>query len=239
MLFRRLPQQFLHRPQCVFVNLGLVCLVAHKNPSVLSLLPADARLKIARADAIDAYSGLEIALARLFAQVLGTTPDQAGVVLFRVGNARARNKMIEHLIKRKHGPKYNLYWNWLLKFIGQLDQRRNEVVHWHMQIRPNFGRSGNLTSATASLVPPNVWDRRRSRQSLNERDLKDFALKCDFAEAAVWFFVFYGEGRLGTRKMRATWQDIFQRPLAYPPQDNHPICQRWPKRIVLLAPSRG
>jgi hypothetical protein len=104
-------------------------MATHKSFPWLSQVPVDARFKIARAEAIDAYSGLEISLARLFAEMLGTKPDLAGIVLFRIGNARARNKMIEQLIKPKYGPKYNFYWNSVFKFIGQLDQRRNEVVH--------------------------------------------------------------------------------------------------------------
>ena len=206
-----------------------------KNPPTPLL--ADARLKIARAEAIDAYSGLEIALSRLFAHLLGITAKSAGIVLFRIGNARARNKMIELLIKGKYGPKHSLFWNSLFKFINQLDQTRNEVVHWHMLVAPNFGRSGKLTSATVKLIPPNIWDRRRKKQSLTERDLYDFALKCDFADAAVWSFVRFVAVPRSNRKWRAAWRDIFQRPLAYPPAGTHPICERWPKRrIELLLP---
>jgi hypothetical protein len=145
--------------------------------------------------------------------MLGTKPDLAGIVLFRIGNARARNKMIEQLIKLKYGPKYNFYWNSVFKFIGQLDQRRNEVVHWSMSVLPNFGRTGKLTSATIKLVPPNIWDRRKTKEGLNERDLKDFALKCEFAEAAVWCFVMFSISRRSNRKQRATWLDVFQQPL--------------------------
>jgi hypothetical protein len=212
-------------------------MVTHKNPPWLPPLPADARFKIARADAIDVYSGLEIALARLFAVVLGTKADLAGIVLFRVGNTRARNKMIEQLIKRKYGSKYNLYWNSVFKLIGQLDQTRNEVVHWSMSVLPNFNRSGMLTSAAVKLTPPNIWDIKRGKQKLIERDLKSFALKCEFAEAAVWSFVMFALNPRN-RNRRATWLAIFQQPLAYPPPDNHPIRQRWPKRIALLMPSR-
>jgi hypothetical protein len=212
-------------------------MATHKNIPLLPPLPADARLKIARAEAIDAYSSLEIALSRLFADVLGTKPDLAGIVLFRIGNARARNRMIELLIKRKYGAKFNLYWNFVFKFIGQLDQRRNEVVHWSVRITPHFARSGKLTSATAKLVPPNIWDHRRGEESLSERDLNDFARKCDFAEAAVWSFVMFSVTR--NRERRATWRDIFQQPLAYPPPENHPICQRWPKRRIMLVPLRS
>jgi hypothetical protein len=214
-------------------------MAANKNPPWLPPLPADARFKIARAEAIEAYSSLEISLARIFAEVLSTKPDLAGIVLFRIGNTRARNRMIEQLIKRRYGPKYNLYWNSLFKFIGQLDQTRNEVVHWSTSVLPNFNRSGTLTSATVKLVPPNIWDRKRGKQKLTERDLKTFALKCDFAEAAVWSFVTFAVSRYGSRKRRATWRDIFQQPLAYPPPENHPICQRWPKRIMVLVPSRS
>lgn len=213
-------------------------MAAHKGPPWLPLLPVDARLKIARADAIDSYGGLEVALALLFSRLLGTKPDLGALVLFQISNARARNKMIEQLMKRKYGSKFNLYWNWLIKFIDQLDQRRNEVVHWHMRIQPNFNRAGRLTSGSVMLSPPNLWDRRRGKGRITERDLSAFALKCDFAEAAVWSFLIYVMGRQGRRKTRAAWLGICQQPLAYPPPDTHPICQRWPKRIILLAPSR-
>lgn len=211
-------------------------MVVHRNPP-LPRLPADARFKMARADAIDAYSGLEIAFARLFAVVLGTKPDLAGVVLFRVGNSRARNNMIEQLIKRKYGSKHNSYWNSVFKLVGQLDHTRNEIVHWTINVLPNFNRSGKLTSATVLLVPPNIWDRRRGKQKLTERDLKAFALKCEFAEAAVWSFVMFALAPRN-RKRRAVWLNIFQQPLVYPPPEAHPIRERWPKRIILLAPSR-
>jgi hypothetical protein len=184
-------------------------------------------------------AAVEIALARLVASLLGTKPDLAGIILFRISNARARNKAIELLIKKKYGAKFNSYWNSVFKFITQLDQTRNEIVHWHMRITPNFGRTGKLTSATTELVPLNIWEHRRGKGRYSERDLINFSLKCEFAEAAVWSFVTYVAIRRGHRKMRATWRDICQRALVYPPPDNHPICQRWPKARILLAPSRS
>ncbi|HZE52592.1 MAG TPA: hypothetical protein VE111_04865 [Bradyrhizobium sp.] len=213
-------------------------MAAHLKPPQSPHPLADARLKIARAEAIDAYGGLEISLSRIFADLLGTKPDLAGIVLFRIGNSRARNKMIELLIKRKYGAKFNLYWNSVFKLIGQLDNRRNEIVHWNMSVRPNFGRSGKLTSATAKLFPPNIWDRRRGKQSLNERDLFDFVLRCEFAEAAVWSFLTFLVIHGGNAKLRAAWRGIFQQPLVYPPVDDHPICLRWPKHRILLRPAR-
>lgn len=200
----------------------------------------DVRLRIARADAIESYSGLEIALCRLFAHVLGTKVELAGIVFFRITSARARNSTADALIKRKYGAKFNLFWNSIFKMIGQLDNKRNEIVHWRTNIQPNFNRAGRLTSVTAKLRPPNLWDRRRHKPSLDERDLNDFALKCEFVDAAIWSFVqFAVSGRRGGRKQRAAWRGIFQRPLTYPPPHNHPICMRWPKRQVLLVPVRS
>jgi hypothetical protein len=223
----------------VRLNCSQAPVAAHENPPWLPPLPADARFKIARAEAIDAYSGLEISLSRLFAGLLGTKPDLAGIVLFRIGNAPARNKMIDLLIKRKYGAKFNLYWNSVFKLIGQLDQKRNEIVHWSMGVVPHFGRSGKLASATVRLVPPNIWDSRRGKQSLTERHLTDFALQCDFAEAAVWSFVMFVVISHGNQKLPAAWRDIFQRPLTFPLPDNHPICRRWPKRRMLLVLPRS
>ncbi len=62
-------------------------------------LPVDQRLKIARADAIEAYSNLEIALCRLLALLLGTKVDLAGIVFFRINNTRARSAALDSLLR--------------------------------------------------------------------------------------------------------------------------------------------
>jgi hypothetical protein len=212
-------------------------MASHQNPHVK--LQPDVRFKVARADAIESYSILESALSRLFADVLETKPSLAGIVFFRTANARARNSIIDALIKRKHGPKFNPYWNFLLKFISRLDSRRNEIVHWRQTMKVNFGRTRQITSISLSLVPPNLWDRKPSKNRLTEHDLSDFSLRCDFAAAAIWTFIHYSimRGR-GSRARRDALRNALELQLTYPPTENHPIRRRWPKPVVLLQPSR-
>jgi hypothetical protein len=200
--------------------------------------PADVRLRLARADAIESYSSLELTLCSLFAILLGTKADLGGIVFFKITATRSRNSIIETLIKRKYGTEFNAYWNSVIKIIGQLDNKRNEVIHWYSGMNLNFARDGRISSATAMLVPPNLWDRKRGSPKLTEKTLNDFTLKCEFAEAAILSFLLYGKGRRIRRKPRAAWRDIFRQPLAYPPPDKHPIRLMWPKQTILIRPLR-
>jgi hypothetical protein len=201
-------------------------------------LTPDARLMVLRAKAIDSYANLEMTLSTLFGRLLGVKPDVAGIILFRVTNAGARNSIVEKILHHRYGKKYNLYWNSVKALLRPLDQRRNEIVHWHMATYPNFGRTGKITSASAILAPLNIWERRRSKGKLREKDLADFALKCEFVEAALWHLAVYGIGRIGKRGPRSTWQDILRRPIDYPPAPAHPICLMWPKRVFRVQASR-
>src|SRR5437588_2076306 len=137
-------------------------------------LPVDQRLKIARADAIEAYSNLELALCRLLALLLGTKVDLAGIVFFRINNTRARSAALDSLLRHKYGTKYNLYWNSVFKLITQLDNERNQIVHWRTQLDLHWGRKKQLSSVTAKLMPPNMWDTRPKRPFITEKGLKDF-----------------------------------------------------------------
>jgi RecB family exonuclease len=87
---------------------------------------------VARANAIQAYAKLEFSLSIVFSRLLGTQPDIAGLVFFRITNTYQRNGILEDLKKHRFGNEYNLFWNSIMKIIRQIDQRRNEIVHWHV-----------------------------------------------------------------------------------------------------------
>ena len=87
---------------------------------------------LARASAIQAYAALERSLSFLFAQWLGTPIDVAGLVFFRITSTHARNRILDDLKKKKLENQYNLFWNSLLALTRTIDQRRNEIVHWHI-----------------------------------------------------------------------------------------------------------
>jgi hypothetical protein len=89
-------------------------------------------LPLSRALAIQAYATLEFSLSTIFAQWLGTSVDVAGLVFFRITNTHARNRILDDLKKKRLESNYNLFWNSLLSLIRTIDQRRNEIVHWHI-----------------------------------------------------------------------------------------------------------
>ena len=94
---------------------------------------------VERARAIDSYARVEHSLSSLFADLLGTHRDIGGIVFFKITNASARNAMIESLLEKKHGATYEAFWSGipntpnkrgLFTLVRQLDQTRNEIIHW-------------------------------------------------------------------------------------------------------------
>jgi hypothetical protein len=103
----------------------------------------DADFQIARGLAVEAYANLEYAQSMLFAQLLDTTQDRASIIFFRITNRRSRNRIISDLLEKEFGDKYDIYWQGqggvsgqkrepgLFTLINNLDDCRNEIVHWH------------------------------------------------------------------------------------------------------------
>jgi len=99
----------------------------------LSMIPNDEPTRnfmVVRAMAIVQYAQLESSLAGLFTRLLGVTPDIAGVPFFKINNARSRNSMLKKLLRERHGSTYNVFFNPLIKYIGGLDDSRNQIIHW-------------------------------------------------------------------------------------------------------------
>ena len=68
------------------------------------------RLIVQRANAIDAYAGLERSLAIIFSMLLDIDQDLATLVFYRIVNTRSRNAMLQDLITRKYSTTYKRYW---------------------------------------------------------------------------------------------------------------------------------
>jgi hypothetical protein len=96
-------------------------------------------LQLARAAVIEGYAGVEESLASLFAALLGAWPHHAAVVFWRLTNTSSRNKIIEQLLTSRFGTQFDSYWHGqkhvggLFTLIRQLDQTRNELVHWRVR----------------------------------------------------------------------------------------------------------
>ena len=200
------------------------------NPDV-----TDGRLQIARANAIQQYSNVELGLCKIFGDLLGTEPELAGVVFFRITASRARNTIISSLLKRKTAKQYDAYWNGapnthkrhgMFTLIGELDGKRNEIVHW--QTATNIAISDGGVAASQSLVPPNVWGIKSDSPSISVKDLNAFSVKADFVARSLNMFAIIALNRaqidVGEQQ---TWLRIFEQPATYPPPYSHPLSPNY------------
>jgi hypothetical protein len=198
----------------------------------------DDELRIARALAIEAYAGVESALVVLLGRLLGTTNDLAAIVFFRITNTSARNAIIEQLLKKTHDTKYDTYWHGqagasgqrripgLFALIQQLDNRRNEIVHWHSR-----SSSSSTGEQWDDLAPAYYWARAPHLKSITTPDLNDFIEKANFVQKSIFYFCQFTTKppdvflRAYGRELE-TWVNIFQQPATYPPSSDHPLAPK-------------
>jgi hypothetical protein len=178
-----------------------------------------------RAIAIQAYANLEMSLAILFAALLGILVDLAGLVLFRITNTHARNRILDDLQSKKHGTTYDTFWNSLISFIRTLDQRRNEIVHWHVVQNINLALD-HKEAASLSLAPPTGWTT-QSAASISDNDLSDFIQRCEFASRLITMFRGVVHEPAIPDDVRETWLPIFARAVTYPPSETHPLSPNY------------
>ena len=57
-----------------------------------------------RGKAVQAYARLEQALCRIFADISGTAPQIAAIIFFRIQSTRARNDVLDKLLRLRYGP---------------------------------------------------------------------------------------------------------------------------------------
>jgi hypothetical protein len=176
---------------------------------------------IARANAIELYASIEQSMASMLAQLLKTDAELAGIVFFRIVNARSRNVIFESLFKKRFGQQYGEYWTSLSKIIRTLDDTRNQIIHWHVAHHLSVSADGVPTSAFA-LIPPNFWALTETSPQIRIDDLLNFTAKCDFVYRSINMLGLELMGKLdgGTAE---TWREIFREPAVYPPPDTHPL----------------
>ncbi len=184
---------------------------------------ASIALHVARAKAIEQYSALEQSLCRVFGRALGTEPDYAGIVFFKITSARGRLAMIEKLLRKRLGDRYaSLFWNPAISAIKVLDQKRNEIVHWTTLV--HIGD----TLPIVHLVPPNLYDLRPGRSPYWDADkLNEFKGECDYYSRLLnmyWMNVLTTDA---PEDLRRPWLDRFQQAQPYPPPDTHPLSPNY------------
>lgn len=181
-------------------------------------------LQFVRGQALDAYSGLEQILMEVFCSLIEANLGFGGIVFFRLTNTGLRNKIFEELIERKYGTVYDDYWfgkGGLLSLIRQIDQRRNEVVHW----KPVF----EATAGEFVLRSPNLWNKKSPDTYLTIDNVCEFIAKCHCVRHYVgnftWRTTRYKDG--DTSSHARLWLDKFNHQPEFPPESEHPLFEIW------------
>lgn len=181
-----------------------------------------------RGQCLAAYAFLENSLVSLFAHLMGTSRDFAGVSFFKMNNARARNATLERLLKKRHGSTHNIFWNSYGEQLRGLDAKRNNIVHW--ATRSEYISGPPISKVV--LVPPNYEDGNENTPEIRLENLIEFIERCDFLARLTEMFLFILGSRLAfvnrdeANKILPTWIEIFQNPIAYPPPEAHPLCRK-------------
>lgn len=187
-----------------------------------------------RGKAIEAYASMELSLSILFSDLLQSPIQYAGIVFFRITNTSSRNTIIETLLSKRYGDTYTAFWSGvpntpnrkgLFNLIRSLDQRRNEIVHWHTVSYLNADEY-NGPPSPVQLTPPTAWAFKSDQPKLGTADLIEFCQLATFVHSAISIFTIVSNGTL-PRDADAwqTWHEILQQPCTYPPSKGHPLFQ--------------
>jgi hypothetical protein len=221
-------------------------LVASSSLDFAMAIPRDPEFQMTRGLAIESYAGLEKSLAYLFSHLLEAPIDKASIVFFRIVNSRARNRILQDLLEKKYGDRFDRFWHGvpgqsgkkqpgLFAMITVLDERRNEVVHWHTVISRRSTKDGGPWTSQEELRPSVYWSMpMEDDQSrwLSKTNLQKFIEKSDFVSGSIWAFyrTMSGEFDPNLRDQSVystTWPQIFQKPPLYPPSDSHPLSPNY------------
>jgi hypothetical protein len=175
--------------------------------------------RILRSLAIEAYARVEEALCGLFSDLLGTTFDLGGIVFYGISSGYARNRMIQTLLTKRDGDRWDRYWfgqDGMMKLVRRLDQERSWIVHWH----PVDIRAKDRSETT--LRKPNFWAT-GSQEEITEEDLQAFIDLANFVSRSINMFFITRKGELVGDQQLKEWFHLFQEPCVYPPPNDHPL----------------
>lgn len=189
----------------------------------LSLIPDHEGARaflVARGKAIQKYAEYEQSLGCLYAILMGVSDDIAGVTFFKISNARTRIAILERLLRKKCGATYNKFWNSLVKCVGTLDAKRNELVHWATIVEIHLENGRQIDELV--LKPPNIWDHNSDTPKIVLDDILDFIVKTDFFGRLLNVFGLVIAGHPLSGELVAL-QEKFLEEVTYPPPHNHPL----------------
>jgi hypothetical protein len=172
-----------------------------------------------RGKAIQSYAQLEQSLCFLM-ETLGDMPKGvAPIIFYKITSAKARAAIIDKMLARKYGHKYNLFWNAYLKSLHPIDTKRNEIVHWLSASVGKLNEDGKICAGVV-LVPPNFHAYKLDSPRLRISELQQFSEKCEIYWRLCNTFCIVNHPDFSEEKADA-WLHIFQQPFLYPLPEDH------------------
>jgi hypothetical protein len=191
-----------------------------------------------RGRAIQCYAILEQALSALFAHLSDTNEAVAATIFYKITSTSSRIAIIEKLLHRKHGTKFNPFWNGYIKALRPIDTKRNEIVHWVSAAISKIGEDGAIVCGTI-LIPSNVHSFYPAMQYLSQHDLMAFYANC--VEFSRICNIFSRISKSDRKQLELdAWMDTFQQPFLYPLPADHllykmPPAPQTPAVIYLVS----
>lgn len=179
-----------------------------------------------RAKAIQSYAMLEQSLCFLFSHVGDMDRQVAGIIFFKIASADARVKIIEKLFRRKFGEEFRPFINCLVAQLRPIDIKRNQIVHWNAS---NIIGGPDPRDWSLVLIPPNYFQTDTNFPRVETLDLLGFTQECGFYSRIINMFCASTHpehgANMGVEAER--WKSVFNKPIAYPPQGDHPFAGQY------------
>jgi hypothetical protein len=195
-------------------------------------IPLEAALQVAEHDpiwanrgkAIQSYAILEQSLCHAFAQLADMKLETALVIFYKITNTGSRDSILERLLHKKHGTRFNLFWNVYFKELRKINTKRNELAHWLSALNAALNDQ-NIMLVGITLIHPSSLVNQQPEKHLTSNDLIEFSSKCQiFARLCIMFCLVTSDKTLD-EDTKKTWLEIFQQPLVYPLPADHPLNQ--------------
>jgi hypothetical protein len=192
-------------------------------------IPLDDALKLAqqhpiwanRGKAIQSYAILEQSLSRALADLGDMARETAATIFYKITNTDSRRNILEKLLHKKYGTRFNAFWNAYLKELRYIDLKRNAIVHW-LSVMYVALNTDNVMIIGIELIPPSYTGGEPS-EHITSDDLTAFAQKCDVFGRLCGMFVSATSDKLMPDEIRSSWLEICQQPLVYPLPVGHPL----------------
>jgi len=183
-------------------------------------------------NAIIAYAEAEQSQAMLFSGMLTLKHDRANAVFYTIQNVRARNEMIQTLLRQEFKEDYAVYWESCSEFLLKLAKFRNAVAHWHPAMRVYMSKGAASTKPGENVLsnPSPGW----GIKSLTLEDIGPFMKDCRAIQQEMYEFTRHIDDR--RKAPRAPLPDRFQKRVTY---RNQAVLQRHPKPKAQKSPPRS